>query len=55
MKYYAICKPENMDIPDINTIVLFGLAVLVIFVSFNTPELQVVLEMTDEEIEETEF
>ena len=44
-----------MDIPDLNTLGLFLLAVGAIYLSFNTPELQIVLEMTDEEIEETEF
>lgn len=36
-------------------IVLFGMAVGIIAVAFHTPELYIVTEMTDEELEETEF
>ena len=36
-------------------LVLFGLAVFMVYIAFHTPELQLILEMSDEEIEEIEF
>ena len=51
----VVCDPSVLSKPDINMLVLFSLAIMMVYVAFHTPELQMVLEMTDEEIEETEF
>ena len=55
LKYMVVCDPSVLTKPDINMLVLFGIAVSIIYFAFHTPELQMVLEMTDDEIEETEF
>lgn len=55
LKYMVVCDPSVVTKPDINMLVLFTIAVFIIYVAFHTPELQMVLEMTDEEINETEF
>jgi hypothetical protein len=40
---------------DLNMVLLFIMAVAIVYVAFHTPELYIVTEMTDEELEETEF
>lgn len=36
-------------------VLLFVMAVAIVYVAFHTPELYIITEMTDEELEETEF
>ena len=36
-------------------IALFLLAIVIIYVAFHTPELQIVTDMTEEELQDTEF
>jgi signal peptide peptidase-like protein 2B len=40
---------------DINMFVLFFIAVAIVYISFHTPELSIMEDMTDEELEGTEF
>jgi hypothetical protein len=55
MQYKVICKPEKLFSLDLNMVVLFAMAVGIVYIAFHTPELYIVTEMTDEELEGTEF
>ena len=35
--------------------IMFGYAVIVVYVAFHTPELKIVRDMSEEELRETEF
>ena len=55
MQYKVICEPKKLYTLDLNMVLLFVMAVAIVYVAFHTPELYIVTEMTDEELEETEF
>lgn len=46
MQYLLICNPEMMQTFDLNMPILFIFAVFIVFFSFNSPELQMILDMT---------
>ena len=48
-----MCDRAELKKPDVNVFLLFAIAVGIVFVAFHTPELQLVQEMSDEELEET--
>ena len=50
-----MCDPSQLYGFDLNMLVMFGMAVLIVYVAFHTPELMIVLDMSQEELEETEF
>lgn len=54
-KYFQVCDESVTKKGDPNILVLFCLAVFMVYIAFHTPELQLILEMSDEEIAETEF
>ena len=53
--YKTICEPAILKAFDFNFVLLFALAVVIVFVAFHTPELKIVREMTKEELKHTEF
>jgi flagellar biosynthesis protein FlhB len=55
MQYLLICKPEMMQTFDLNMPILFLLAIFIVYFSFSSPELQMILDMTAQELQETEF
>jgi hypothetical protein len=48
--YKVVCHGDNLYRMDLNMVVLFVLAVGIVYVAFHTPELYIVMEMTDEEL-----
>ena len=55
VQYLLVCKPEMMQTFDLNMPILFIFAIFIVYFSFSTPELQMILEMTAQELQETEF
>jgi hypothetical protein len=55
LQFKVICHIERLKGFDISFLFLFGIAILVVFVAFHTPELKVIQDLSNEELKDTEF
>ena len=46
-QFKVVCKPSKLYQPDLNMPILFLIAIGIIYVAFHTPELRMVLEMSE--------
>jgi hypothetical protein len=52
LKFKVLCQPENLYGLDLSMFVLFGIATIIVWIAFYTPDLSIMDEMTDQERED---